>query len=122
MQAEIIHDRYLPALGALWHNRPVNMELIRRVRGLTQNDLATLAGVSQPTIARIENGSDAVTLRTLRQIADALGVNVSDLFDVRLTAAEQTLLETFRNLSPERQAGWLDMARLALQDRPAQDP
>ncbi|MBL3587651.1 helix-turn-helix transcriptional regulator [Rhodovulum sulfidophilum] len=87
---------------------------IRRSQGLSQADLAELAGVEQPTISRIERGNDAVTLRVLRQVAMALGVSLSDLFSDDRTAAEVALLEAFRSLPKERQQGWLDLAQTLL--------
>lgn len=84
---------------------------LRRARGLTQVALAEMAGVEQPTISRIENGDDGVSLRVLKACASALGVTVAELFLDRRTAAEQELLRLYRQLSPERQQGWQDMAR-----------
>lgn len=95
---------------------------IRRSKGLSQADLAELAGVEQPTISRIERGNDAVTLRVLRQVAAALGVSLSDLFSDDRSAAETALLEAFRSLPKDRQQGWLDLAQtlLASQVQPNQ--
>lgn len=46
----------------------------RRLAGLTQEQLAIRAGMSQPTIARIEKGRGSwPTLKTLLAIAHALG-------------------------------------------------
>lgn len=86
---------------------------IRRSRGLSQADLAHMVKVEQPTISRIERGSTGVTLKVLVEIASALKVEVSDLFSDR-SELEQTLLEAFRGLSPDRQAGWIDMAKATM--------
>jgi transcriptional regulator with XRE-family HTH domain len=52
----------------------------RRARGLTQLDLATRAGVSRPTIDRLENGRAAdIGYRPLLRILNAVGL------DLRLT-------------------------------------
>ncbi len=91
---------------------------IRKAKGLTQAELAEMVGTEQPTISRFEKGSDAVTLRLIRQVADALDVTVADLFNEDRTQAEQTLIEAFRSLSAERQQGWLDLARTFHQDQP----
>lgn len=85
---------------------------LRRARGLTQLDLAERVGVEQPTISRLERGNDAVTLRLLRDVAQALGVTVADLFLEERTPEEQEIVEAFRLLSEERQKGWLDMAQV----------
>lgn len=84
---------------------------IRKAKGLSQAELADLVGVEQPTISRFERGADNVTLRLARQVADALGVSVADLFSDERSAAEQMLLEAFRSLPADRQKGWLDLAQ-----------
>lgn len=51
---------------------------IRKARdeqGLTQTELASKAGVSRPTVARVELGV-AISIATLEKIADALGLNI----------------------------------------------
>lgn len=93
-----------------------NVEHFRKIRGLTQTQLADVIGTSQPHISRIERGDDGPPLKMFKQIADALGVTLSDLFAENRGPAEMMLLETFRSLPPERQRGWLDMARIALAD------
>lgn len=90
---------------------------IRKAKGLSQADLAHLVGVEQPTISRFERGSDNVTLGLVRRIADALEVPLPDLFADDRAAAEQALLQAFRQLSPERQRGWMDMAQAIAQSQ-----
>ena len=52
-----------------------------RVRKLlTQEELAEAAGLGRSTLARIETGAPA-GLRTVRRLADALGVDPEVLFD-----------------------------------------
>lgn len=53
------------------------LRAVRRRRGLTQADLAGLAGVAQQTVSLLERGkaSDA-TLRTVKQVAAPLGITV----------------------------------------------
>ena len=91
---------------------------IRKARGLSQDDLAEMVGVEQPTISRFERGYDGVTLRLIRQIATALGVSVGDLFTDERSAAEQLLVEAFRSLPEDRQKGWLDLARVVREGPP----
>jgi transcriptional regulator with XRE-family HTH domain len=47
---------------------------LRRLAGVTQSRLASLAGTSQPTIAAYEAGSKTPNLRTLRKLARAVGL------------------------------------------------
>lgn len=100
------------------HNGPMNIASIRKQRGLTQIDLAGMTKLTQPTISRAERGDDSTTMATIVSIAAALQVPVADLFSSDRTAAEMELLQHFRRLPPERQKGWLDMARLVDQDQP----
>ena len=53
---------------------------LRRSEGLTQHQLAARAGTSRATIARIENETVVPELATLARIAEALEVDVGDLF------------------------------------------
>jgi transcriptional regulator with XRE-family HTH domain len=54
---------------------------VRQRRALTQQQLAERAGVNRVTIARIESGKDEPFPTTVRKVADALGVEPSDLMD-----------------------------------------
>jgi len=56
------------------------MRTLRRDAGLTQQQLAKALGISRPTLTRIENADQNVTLKTLRQICRALGSDPGDLF------------------------------------------
>lgn len=61
----------------------------RRVElGLTQAQLAELAGVRQPTLSNWESGSVSPHLVKLSDVARALGVSVADL------VAEEALADT----------------------------
>lgn len=104
------------------YNNCMTFTELRKARGLSQADLAAIAEVEQPTISRFERGSGAITLHKIRQIAEALGVRVADLFADDRTEAEQALVSAFRSLPPDRQQGWLDMAAAIAQDphRPTQ--
>ncbi len=100
---------------------PMRLAELRKRRGWTQVELAERAGCEQPTVSRAEKGSEAVTLRQLRQLADALGVTLADLFLDDRDAAENTLVRAFRGLPPDRRQGWLDLARTLAQSQPAED-
>ena len=59
------------------------MERLRHIReqaGYSQQDLADKSGVSQHTISEIELGRRKPQGRTLRKLANALGVEVADFF------------------------------------------
>jgi transcriptional regulator with XRE-family HTH domain len=54
--------------------------MIRLIRGMRQQDLARLARVDQTLVSRLENGDFRVSSKTLKKIAAALGLPVSDVF------------------------------------------
>lgn len=51
----------------------------RKKAGLTQKQLADRVGVPQSQISRIEKNPDRTTVRTMKRIAAALGVEVGEL-------------------------------------------
>jgi transcriptional regulator with XRE-family HTH domain len=60
-------------------NLAVNLARIRREQDLTQAELASLVGTSQPRVAEIERAQGNPTLRTLANLAHALGVTIAKL-------------------------------------------
>ena len=54
---------------------------IRTMRGMNQVDLAKASGVAQNTISEIELGKREARPATLKKLADALGVEIVDLFE-----------------------------------------
>ncbi|MEC4681451.1 MAG: helix-turn-helix transcriptional regulator [Nitrospirota bacterium] len=54
---------------------------VRKEKKLTQRDLAKRSQITQVTIARLETGKFDPRLSTLRLLAKALKVKVSDLID-----------------------------------------
>ena len=55
---------------------------VRRFRqssGLTQEALAKAAGIGRVTLVRLENGEQSPKFKTLKAVADALGVTTQDL-------------------------------------------
>lgn len=55
------------------------MRQIRKEKGLSQEALADLAGIDRSYMGHIERGDQNITLTKIHQIADALGVLVTDL-------------------------------------------
>lgn len=52
---------------------------LREAQGLTQQQLATLAGVTQPYLHDLEKGNRGARPETWARIAEALGVKVEEL-------------------------------------------
>ena len=57
-----------------------NIKKLRKAKGLSQDRLSRLAGVSHATIIKIESGGiQSPTIDTVQKIAKALGVGVENL-------------------------------------------
>ncbi len=58
------------------------LKTLRRLRAMSQEELAEESGVGRATISRIERGETGAHGRTLRKLAAALGVGVEELVAV----------------------------------------
>nr|WP_047576997.1 helix-turn-helix transcriptional regulator [Methylobacterium sp. ZNC0032] len=56
-----------------------NVARIRRARGMTQEDVARVSGFSQQYLSGLESGTRNPTIKTLSELAQALGVGFWDL-------------------------------------------
>lgn len=54
---------------------------LRTGRGLTQTEMARMAGVSQSAIAQTESGHRGLNLETLLTLGEALGVSIDEILD-----------------------------------------
>jgi transcriptional regulator with XRE-family HTH domain len=52
---------------------------IRKRKGITQDQLAELAGLNRTHLYRLESGKQSMTLRTLKVIAEALDVRIGQI-------------------------------------------
>lgn len=55
------------------------IKIIRKHRGMTQDDLANAAGLSRPYLTEIETGRKEGSIRSLKSIAKALNVPLERL-------------------------------------------
>jgi transcriptional regulator with XRE-family HTH domain len=56
-----------------------NIRALRSAAGFTQDGFAELAGLGRAHMGEIERGECSVNIRTLKIIADALKITVSDV-------------------------------------------
>lgn len=54
---------------------------IRESRGMSQEQFAEFCGISRAYYGRIELGKHSITLEKCRDISDALGISLVDLFE-----------------------------------------
>ena len=109
------HDKFMRKA----HNLPMNahelgqrIKALRQSRRYSQNRLASLVGVDQSQISRIENGEAGPSLETLSSIARVLNVGLSELTGdlddqaglENLTQEERELIGAFRTLSGDSRA------------------
>lgn len=57
-----------------------NLRLARQARGFSQQQLASMAGVSRQAVSAVESGHSDPSLRVALAIAEALGLSVEELF------------------------------------------
>ena len=69
---------------------------LRRKAGLTQTELARIAGTSQPTIAAYETGRKSPTLQTLSRIARTVGLEAMVSFVPVMTREDRRSLVLHR--------------------------
>lgn len=79
----------MPANSVLVNIFCENVRRLRMQRGVTQAEMANRLGVTQATYSRLESGVRTPDLPVLGNIAEALGVDPSDLIAPaeKLTAA-----------------------------------
>ena len=97
--------------------RSMQLRQIRERKGLTQRDLAEKIGMDAATVNRAEKMAASAKLSTYMKCADALGVELVDLFATNRTQLEQELLTAFRNISPARHHELIALMQLAREDR-----
>jgi transcriptional regulator with XRE-family HTH domain len=68
-----------PTIGGLLGER---VRELRKKRGLTQVEFATLCGIPQSRISTIENGSRVPNVETVLRLASALGCKATVLMSV----------------------------------------
>ncbi|MGH8059931.1 MAG: helix-turn-helix domain-containing protein [Candidatus Entotheonellia bacterium] len=59
----------------------VNIRAARKVKGLTQFQLAERSGLSADFVGKVERGTTSPSIESLKHIADALSVPLRDLFE-----------------------------------------
>ena len=62
-------------LDAVYAREEHPIKILRKHRGMTQNDLAHASGLSRPYLTEIETGKKDGSVNAMRAIAEALQVN-----------------------------------------------
>jgi transcriptional regulator with XRE-family HTH domain len=85
-----------------------NVRQLREARGLTQQQLAKVAGLPRATWANLESGAANPTLSVLQRVAEAFQVTLEELIAVPRAAAEKYP----RGSLPVRQRGEVTVNKL----------
>jgi len=75
------HESSLPVdiLESIVLGKDSPIKIIRKYRGMTQDDLAQAAGLSRPYLTEIETGRKEGSIKSLKAIAKALNVPLEKL-------------------------------------------
>jgi len=75
------NDNPLPdeVLNSLTAAQESAVKILRKFRGLTQQQLAEAAGLSRPYLTEIEKGTKTGSIKALRAVAQALDIDVRHL-------------------------------------------
>ena len=95
-----------------------NLHAIRKRMGLTQSELAELAGLADRTYADIERGSVNMRLETLLRICDVLHITPDEILtevSPSITVRQDELWERLNTCSPQDKKTALNLLNVFLQ-------
>lgn len=97
-----------------------NVRKKREVKKISQNKLAKLAGIAQPTLSAIENSTKSPTIDTVIMLAEALQCSVSSLINEgsesdNFTSQEIKIIHDFRLLNQQGKEYVLQSLSMAVQ-------
>lgn len=70
---------------------------VRKEKGKTQLDIEVATGINNGDISRIENGKTNIEFITIAKLAEALGVEMSDLFHFETSVSKKEKDQQQRN-------------------------
>lgn len=94
-----------------------NLARIRKQRGLSQADLAELAGLSRRMINHYETHAIQPPIEKIEAIARALGIRPSQLFDTKLKVTEKDAASDLTGIDPRSVKKLKDILSLPPEDR-----
>ena len=94
-----------------------NVRTIRERLGITQEDLALKSGLTQGYINFLENGKRGYSERSLEKIANALGIQISGLFEEK--TKEEPVIVAEQAISYGKRRRTYDMILSLLEKLPA---
>lgn len=119
VKPDVAHREFAD-VDAAAHYATMQLAAIRKQKGLSIRDLADLIGMDASTVQRAEVMDKTAKLTTYRLCAEALGVDLADLFSDDRTSQELALLRIFRAAEPTQRARMIQLLELAA-NLPAQE-
>jgi len=95
------------------NDTPINLANLRKLRGLSQRDLAAMIKMDAATVQRAEVGHKSAKLETYLLCAEALEITLSDIFCESITQQERELITIFRETPEEKRHRLFDLLDLA---------
>ena len=74
-----------------------NIKSIRKMIGMTQQMLAKELGITSQQLHKYESGVDRISTRTLSQICDIFGCEITDILPQKEVKGEKTMLKVAEN-------------------------
>ncbi len=74
---------------------------LRLARNLKQCEMADMLNMERSNLTRIESGKQRPTDENLEKIADILGVNISELFDVTHIKSKDEIVNIITKMLPD---------------------
>jgi transcriptional regulator with XRE-family HTH domain len=98
-------------------------EQLLQKRGMSSYEVSKLSGVSQATLSDWKNGKSTPRNKTLKKIADILGVSVAYLLgeekeknpDTKVSGVEERIIDLFNVMSDEQKQLFLNLAEQLIQ-------
>lgn len=102
-----------------------NIKILRERFGITQKDLAAIAGVTDKAVSTWELGTNEPRMGAIQKIADYFGLQKSNIIedggmDINpggANANPSEIDEIFNALTPDNRAKLIELARLYLTDQ-----
>lgn len=105
-------------MGQIMNYFSNNLRYLRKLNGLTQDELAIVLGKSRKTISAWELGTRSPIVNDLVLVSNHFKVDIVDLFDKDLAVAgiapdssESDLLSLYRSLNAEQKSAILTMMK-----------
>lgn len=92
----------------------IRIKEVREALAVSQSELAEKIGISRSQLSLIESGARNLSAERQRKVAEALGVEPTELVDFDAPSADEeaAIIEAYRLMAPKQRAAWNDMAKI----------